>query len=242
MHQGRKMYHSWRVRSLEASLRSAPKIALAKNDTFCVRGSIYYFFAPQNSKCILWPRFTSSISRTLYGPQKFILRPEDKKIIFGETMIEANERFNTVAQNLREANLTLELEKSEFLKRAVCYFGHIISEYGIKSDPKKVEAVGKLTTPKHIKNIREFLELSGYYRRFIKNYTMVTKPLNILLEKDVKLYWGKEKQEAFEEINFLCTAPVLEYPRFDEPFIITTDASNFALGAVLSQGKIGKET
>ena len=65
--------------------------------------------------------------------------------------------------------------------------------------------------------------------------------LNILLEKDVKFHWEKEQQEAFEEIkNVLCTAPVLEYPLFDEPFIITTDASNFALGAVLSQGEIGK--
>ena len=66
--------------------------------------------------------------------------------------------------------------------------------------------------------------------------------MNILLEKDVKLHWGKEQQEAFEEIkNLLCTAPVLEYPRFVEPFIITTDASNFALGTVLSQGEIGKD-
>ena len=70
----------------------------------------------------------------------------------------------------------------------------------------------------------------------------MTKPLNILLEKDVKFHWDKEQQEAFEEIKkLLCSAPDLEYPRFDEPFIITTDASNFALGAVLSQGEIGKD-
>ena len=70
----------------------------------------------------------------------------------------------------------------------------------------------------------------------------MTKPLNILLEKDVKFHWDKEQQEAFEEIKkLLCSAPVLEYPRFDEPFIITTGASNFALGAVLSQGEIGKD-
>ena len=69
----------------------------------------------------------------------------------------------------------------------------------------------------------------------------MNKPLNILLEKDVKFHWDKEQQEAFEEIKkLLCSAPVLEYPRFDEPFIITTDSSNFAFGAVLSQGEIGK--
>ena len=118
-------------------------------------------------------------------------------------MIEANARFNSVAEKLREANLTLEPEKCEFLKRGVCYLGHIISEYGIKPDPKKVEGVGKFPTPKHAKNIREFLGLSGYYRRFIKNYAKVLKPLNILLEKDVKLYWGKEQQETFEEIKNL---------------------------------------
>ena len=80
----------------------------------------------------------------------------DDIIMFGETMTETNERFNTVAHKLREANLTLEQEKYEFLKREVCYLGHIISEYGIKPDPKKVEAVGKFPTPKHVKNIRVF--------------------------------------------------------------------------------------
>ena len=79
-------------------------------------------------------------------------------IIFGETMTEANERFNTVTQKLREANLRLEPEKCEYLKREVCYLGHIISEYGIKPDPKKVEVVEKFPTPKHVKNIREFLD------------------------------------------------------------------------------------
>ena len=121
-------------------------------------------------------------------------------------------------------------------------FRSYYSGHGTKPDSKKVEAVKKFPTLKNVKNIREFLGLSGYYRRFIKNYAEVTKPLNILLEKDVKLHCGKEQQEAFEEIkNLTCTAPVLEYPRFDEPFIITTDASNFALGAVPSQDEIGKD-
>ena len=115
-----------------------------------------------------------------------MLRVNDDIIIFGKTMTEANERFNTVAQKLQEANLTLEPEKCEFLKKEVCYLGHIISEHGIKPDPKKVEAVKKFLMLKNVKNIREFLGLSGYYRRFIKNYAKVTKPLNILLEKDVK--------------------------------------------------------
>ena len=106
----------------------------------------------------------------------------------------------------------------------------------------KVEAVKKFPMPTNIKSIREFLGLSGSYRRLIKNYAKVTKHLNILLEKVVKSHWGKEQQKAFEEIKeLLCTAPVLEYPRFDEPFMITTDASNFALGTVLSQGEIGKD-
>ena len=124
-------------------------------------------------------RVLNPVSGELFGKICFVFI--DNIIIFGETMIEANERFNTVAQKLREANLTLEPEKYEFLKREVCYLGHIISEYGIKPDPKKVEAVGKFPTPKHVKNIREFLGRSGYYRRFIKNYAKVTKPLNILL-------------------------------------------------------------
>ena len=164
----------------------------------------------------------------------------DDIIIFGETIEEANERFNIVAQRLRETKLKLEPEKCEFFKEEVCYLGHIISKHGIKPDPKKVEAVKNFPTPQHVKNIREFLGLSNYYRRFIKNYAKITKPLNILLEKDEKFIWGIDQEKAFNNVKeTLCTAPVLQYPRFDEPFIVMTDASNFAL--VLSQGEIGKD-
>ena len=98
-------------------------------------------------------------------------------------------------------------------------------------------------TPQQVKNIREFVGLSKYYRRFIKNYAKITEPLNILLEKDEKFIWGIDQEKAFNNVKeALCIAPVLQYPRFDEPLIITTDASNFVLGAVLSQCEIGKDT
>ena len=190
------------------------------------------------------PRIFQRVLNTVLGELigKICFLFIDDIISFGETVAEANERFNAVAQKLRKANLTLEPQKCEFRKREVCYLGHIISDHGIKPDPKKVEAVKKFPTRTNIKSIREFLGLSGYYRGFIKNHAKVPKPLNILLEKDVKFHWGKEQQKTVKEIKeLLCTAPVLEYPRFDKPFIITTDASNFALGAVLSQGEIGKD-
>ena len=166
----------------------------------------------------------------------------DDIIIFGETIEEANERFNIVAQRLRETKLQLEPEKCEFFKEEVYYIGHIISKHGIKPDPKKVEAVTNFPTPQQVKNILEFLGLSNYYRRFIKNYAKITKPLNILLEKDDKFIWEIDQQKAFNNVKReLCTATVSQYPRFDEPLIITTDASNFTLDAVLSQGEIGKD-
>ena len=84
---------------------------------------------------------------------------------------------------------------------------------------------------------------SNYYRRFIKNYEKIIKPLNIFLEKYEKFIWVIDQKKAFNNVNeTLCTAPVLPYPRFDEPFIITTDTSNFALGAVLSEGEMRNDS
>ncbi|XP_034195041.2 uncharacterized protein LOC117611214 [Osmia lignaria lignaria] len=111
-----------------------------------------------------------------------------------------------------------------------------------KTDPAKTEAVQRFPTPKNVKNIREFLELAGYYRRFIHNFAKIAKPLTILLQKDNKFFWNTEQQEAFIKLKeILCNAPILQYPKFDEPYVITTDASKYALGAVPSQAEIGKD-
>lgn len=166
----------------------------------------------------------------------------DDIIVFGETVDETNERFYEVAQKLREAGLKLEPQKCEWLKKEVNFLGHVISEAGIKPDKKKVQAVEAFPVPKATKNVREFLGLCDYYRRFIKNVAEITKLLTILLHKHRKFFWNEEQQQAFEKLKkLLCEAPILQYPQVDQPYIVRTGASNHSLGAVLPQGELGSD-
>ena len=90
--------------------------------------------------------------------------------------------------------------------------------------------------------MKQFLGLVGYYRRFVAHFAQISKPLNDLLKKNRTFIWNEESQRAFDELkNILCSRPLLQYPDFNEPFIVTTDASDYALGAVLSQGHVGRD-
>lgn len=143
---------------------------------------------------------------------------------------------------LKTAGLTLQPDKCFFLRQEITYLGHLITEVGVKPDPRKTEAVAKFPTPRNRKNIKQLLGLVGYYRRFIQNFAKLSKPLTNLLKKDTPFFWGDLQQTTFETLrNILCTEPLLRYPNFEEKFIVTSDASNFAVGAVLSQGPIGKD-
>lgn len=97
-------------------------------------------------------------------------------------------------------------------------------------------------TPKNTTNVKQFLGLVGYYRRFISHFAEPTKPLTKLLKKGTTFKWEKEEQDRYENMKtILCNEPILQVPRFEFPFIITTDASDFAIGAVLSQGPLGQD-
>lgn len=145
-------------------------------------------------------------------------------------------------KRLSEANLFLQPDKCEFLKREIAYLEHIITENGIRPDPKKIMAVKNFPTPKTRKNIKQFLGLAGYYRRFIENFSKIAKPLSDLTKQSNTFEWKEEQQEAFDKLReVLCSEPILQYPNFNEPFIITTDASGYAIGAILSQGKMGSD-
>ncbi|GBP61034.1 Retrovirus-related Pol polyprotein from transposon 297 [Eumeta japonica] len=122
------------------------------------------------------------------------------------------------------------------------YFGHIISKNGIKPNPAKVKAVQTFPVPKNSRDIKAFLGSTGYYRRFIPNFSEITKPLTSLLKKNVAFRWTEIQQESFEKCKrILINPPILQYPNFSKEFILTTDASIHAIGAILSQGEIGKD-
>ena len=122
------------------------------------------------------------------------------------------------------------------------YLGHVITRDGVRPDPKKVDAVVNFPRPKNCKNIKQLLGLAGYYRRFVPNFASIVKPLTTLLKKSIDFQWDQAQEESFNEIKkILCSQPLLQYPDFMQPFVITTDASGYALGAILSQGPIGRD-
>ncbi|CAK9796615.1 Retrovirus-related Pol polyprotein from transposon 17.6 [Anthophora quadrimaculata] len=185
-------------------------------------------------------RLMDSVLSGLQGNELFVYL--DDIVIYASSLSEHKYKFNKLAERLRRANLKLQSSKCGFLHHEVAYLGHVIGETGVRSAPEKVAAVKKFPTPKNTKNIREFLGLAGYYRRFIDKFSQISKPLESLLRKDVKFIWEKDQQRAFDTLRTaLCSEPLLQYPDFQKQFNITTDASGYALGAVLSQGEIASD-
>ena len=176
----------------------------------------------------------------LQGSEIFVYL--DDIVLYASSLKEHQDKFNKLAKRLKEANLKLQPDKCEFLRREVTYLGHIISENGVKPDPNKIKAVQDFPHPDNQKAIKQFLGLAGYYRKFIENFSRIAKPLTDLLKKDVKFIWNDEQNAAFKILrNALCSQPVLQYPDFTRPFLVTTDASGYAIGGVLSQGDIGSD-
>lgn len=176
----------------------------------------------------------------LQGIELFVYM--DDIVIFGTSLEDHDRKLRALLGRLKEAGLTLQPEKCFFLRKEITYLGHVISEDGVKLDPKKIQAVRNFPVPKRPKNIKQFLGLVGYYRRFIQDFANIAKPLNNLLKKGVPFHWTDTQQKAFETLrDKICNKPILQYPDFSKPFLITTDASDYALGAVLSQGPLGQD-
>ena len=167
---------------------------------------------------------------------KFVEVYVDDIIIYSKNFEEHLIHLEKVFKALNEVNLKLSIEKSKFCQKEVKFLGHIVSEQGIKVDERKIQSIKEFPIPKNLRELRGFLGLASYYRKFIEKFSHVAKPLNILLKKDVKYNWNEKCQKAFEELKRrLINAPILRYPDFKKPFYIITDASGIGLGAILSQ-------
>jgi hypothetical protein len=142
-----------------------------------------------------------------------------------------------VFDRLRLFNLTANREKCVSARYKITYLAHVISARGIEPDPMKVEAVLKMKPPLNLKQLKTFLQTCSWFRKFIPSFSQVAHSLTDLTKKTARWKWGEEEQRAFEELKLrLATSPILIQPNFEEPVILRTDASGYALGAVLLQG------
>jgi hypothetical protein len=160
----------------------------------------------------------------------------DDIIIYSTDELNHVNHLRQVFEVIREANLKIGLDKCEIGVDQIQYLGHVISAAGLLPDPRLIEKVKECPTPKSIKDVHSFVGLASYYRRFVLNFAKIVKPLTQMLGKDEKFSWTVECQQAFDTLKErLTTAPILIYPDLNKPFIVQTDASNEAIGAVLSQ-------
>ncbi|GBM71555.1 Retrovirus-related Pol polyprotein from transposon 297 [Araneus ventricosus] len=160
----------------------------------------------------------------------------DDIIIVERTFGEHLNNIRKVSQRLQKANLKLNPKKCRFFQNKVSYLGHIISADGVKTYPEKTKAVVDWPRPETVPDLRSFLGLCTYYRRFVRNFSAVARPLHKLTEARLNFNWTKECEKSFNSLEqALITTPVSTYLRIDKEFILDTVASNEGMGAVLSQ-------
>ncbi|GET54020.1 hypothetical protein GLOIN_2v1765994 [Rhizophagus irregularis DAOM 181602=DAOM 197198] len=167
---------------------------------------------------------------------EFVIVYIDDIMIYSENFEDHLKHIKLVLEKLKEASLILKLKKCIFGKTEIEFLGHVVGKNGLKPSPGKVEKIQKLTAPINIKGVRSILGLCTYYRKFIKDFSKIVKPITSLLRKDEKFEWGIKQHEALEILKRKLTEePVLRQPDWLRKFILITDASGIGLGAVLAQ-------
>jgi hypothetical protein len=162
----------------------------------------------------------------------------DDFTIYDKTFNDCLENLDRVLQRFEEEHLVLNWEKCHFMVREGIVLGHKVSECGIEVDRAKIKVIEQLPPPMNVKGIQSFLGHAGFYRRFIKNFSQIARPLTSLLAKDAPFVFNNECHEAFQFLKqALISAPIIQPPDWTLPFEIMCDASDFAVGAVLGQTK-----
>ncbi|GJX03166.1 putative reverse transcriptase domain-containing protein [Tanacetum coccineum] len=171
---------------------------------------------------------------------KFVIVFIDDILIYSRSEKEHEAHLKTILDLLKEEKLYAKFSKCEFWLKEVQFLGHVVNRNGIHVDPSKVESVKNWKTPESPTEIRSFLGLAGYYRRFIENFSKIAKPLTLLTQKNKAYVWGDKQEEAFCILKEkLCNAPVLALPDGPNDFVVYCDASNQGFGCVLMQrGKV----
>ncbi|GJR87944.1 putative reverse transcriptase domain-containing protein [Tanacetum coccineum] len=167
---------------------------------------------------------------------KFVIVFIDDILIYSKNKEEHGEHLKTILNLLRSEKLYAKFSKCDFWLDSVQFLGHVIDSSGVHVDPAKIEAIKNWSAPTTPMKVRQFLGLAGYYRRFIKEFSLISKPLTKLTQKNKPYVWGDDEKEAFQTLKLkLCSAPRLSLPKGSEDFVVYCDASLKGFGAILMQ-------
>lgn len=184
------------------------------------------------------PAFFQSTMNKIFAPilGKFVLVFKDDILIYSATLEDHLGHLQQVLDIIQSHQFSIKMSKCIFAQQQLEYLGHLVTANGVATEPSKIQAVVDWPTPGNIKQLRGFLGLTGYYRRFIRHYGMLSKPLTQLLKKGVQFQWTAQCEDAFAILKqALIQAPVLAVPDFAKKFVIETYASDDGMGAVLMQ-------
>ena len=177
-------------------------------------------------------RLVNRVIDGIDGCQAYI----DDLVVYADTWDEHMKQLHKLFERLTEANLTINLIKSDFCHATVTYLGHVVGQGQIKPIRAKMEAIEQFLQPPSKKALQRFLGMAGYYRKYCPNFSVVAYPMTNLLKKTAKFVWCKSCTEAFNKIKaILMNSPVLSAPDFERQFYLAVDASDVGCGAVLTQ-------
>lgn len=160
----------------------------------------------------------------------------DDVLIYSHTAEDHLKHLEIILQKFSSAGLTIKLRKSFFAREEVCFLGHKINRTDIKMDTSRIKAINEFPRPRNIRELRGFLGLINFDRRFCEHFSDLTLPLLKLLKKDYRWNWGNKEQKAFDDVKLaFLNVTIVIHPDFDKTFFIQADSSGFGLGACLYQ-------
>ena len=179
--------------------------------------------------------FQRMMSQVIAGLENCVVYIDDI-LVYSDNWEDHLKHLSALFEKLSEANLVINLKKSEFAKATVTYLGHVVGQGHVLPRVAKIEAIQEFPVPTGKRELMRFLGMSGFYRKFVPNFSTIATPLTKLLQKNVKFVWSDSCQNAFEKLKaILSNEPVLSAPNFDKAFKIAIDASDVGVGAVLLQ-------
>ena len=182
------------------------------------------------------PAYFQLLMNKVLNELKFAMIYLDDIIIFSGNELQHFKHLETIFSHLKEAGLKMKWSKCDFFKSEIHYLGHLISTEGISPLPNKLDCIQHMPVPKNTKEIKQFLGLTGYYRKFVPRFADISRPLTTLTKKDRKFEWTPACQKSFDLLKeTLCGEPILKYADTSKPYTLYIDTSKFSWAGVLTQ-------